>query len=93
MAGMKKNKHLSKKISEQKLYEFSRQIEYKCEWYSVQLILAGRFYPSSKRCCKCGHIKQDLKLSERTYVCTECGNVMDRDLNASINLREYLKLA
>lgn len=90
--GMMKNKHLSKAIAEQKLYEFSRQLEYKCLWYGIKLIKADRFYPSSKTCCKCGHIKKDLKLSDRVYKC-DCGNVMNRDLNAAINLKNYPRLA
>ena len=92
VSGMMKNKHLSKAIAEQKLYEFRRQLEYKCLWYGIPLILANRFYPSSKTCSCCGAIKKDLKLSDRVYRC-ECGLVIDRDLNASINLREYPKLA
>lgn len=91
--GMMKNRHLSKAIQEQCLYEFKRKIEYKCNWYGVKLILANRFFPSSKLCSECGAINKELKLSDRTYVCKECGCVIDRDLNASINLREYGKLA
>ena len=89
---MMKNRHLSKAIAQQKLYEFRRQLEYKCLWYGVRLIKANRFYPSSKLCSCCGKIKKDLKLSDRVYKC-ECGNVIDRDLQAAINLREYPKLA
>ena len=91
ISGMIKNKHLSKAIQEQNLYEFKRQLEYKCKWYGVELIIADRFYPSSKTCSKCGSVKKDLKLSDRVYKCSECGLEMDRDLNASINLREYPK--
>jgi len=90
--GMMKNKHLSKAIASQKLHEFRRQLEYKCGWYGVKLMFADKWYPSSKTCSCCGHIKKDLKLSDRVYKC-ECGNVIDRDLNASINLRDYPKLA
>ena len=92
VSGMMKNKHLSKAVAEQSLRDFRQQLKYKCLWYSVPLILADRWYPSSKTCSHCGTIKKDLKLSDRVYRC-ECGNVMDRDLNASINLREYPKLA
>lgn len=88
VSGMMKNKHLARALQEQKLYEFRRQLEYKCQWYGVKLILADRFYPSSKMCSQCGQIKKDLKLSDRTYHC-DCGLHIDRDLNASINLREY----
>ena len=91
--GMMKNRHLSKAIAQQKLYEFRRQLEYKCLWYGVKLIIADRFYPSSKLCSCCGNIKKDLKLSDRVYKCSECSNTIDRDLQAAINLREYPKLA
>jgi putative transposase len=92
VSGMLKNKHISRVVQEQKLYEFRRQIKYKCQWYAVRLITANRFFPSSKLCSHCGQIKKDLKLSDRVYHCN-CGLHIDRDLNASINLREYGKLA
>jgi putative transposase len=87
--GMKKNKHLSKAISEQKLAEFRRQITYKCEWSNIQLIVADRFFPSSKTCSCCGFVKKDLTLKDRVYSCSECGNVIDRDYQAALNLRNY----
>ena len=87
--GMMKNKHLSKAIAEQSFYEFIRQMKYKCEFNGIEFIQADRFYPSSKTCSECGNIKDKLKLSERTYICSECGCVIDRDLNASINLSRY----
>ena len=86
--GMMKNKHLSKAIQNQCLYEFKRQMAYKCEFNGIEFVEADRFYPSSKMCSSCGAIKKDLKLSDRTYKC-ECGLVMDRDKNASINLANY----
>lgn len=89
--GMRKNKHLSEKINEAKFYEFRRQLEYKCKWYGIDLIIADRWYPSSKICSHCGNKKVKLSLSERTYVCEECGCVIDRDYNASLNLK-YLAL-
>ena len=92
ISGMIKNRHLARAIQEQKLYEFRRQLEYKCQWYGVRLIIADRFYPSSKTCSQCGRIKRDLRLSDRTYRCG-CGLHIDRDLNAAINLREYGRLA
>ena len=64
---------------------------YKSNWHGIKFITADRFYPSSKQCCKCGYIKRDLKLSERTYRCPECGNVIDRDYQASVNLKMYGK--
>ena len=92
VSGMMKNRHLSKVLASQKLYEFIRQMKYKCEKYGIEFIQVDRFYPSSKTCSSCGTIKKDLKLSDRTYTC-ECGLKMDRDLNASINLANYGKLA
>lgn len=87
--GMMKNRHLSKAIQEQCFYEIIRQMQYKCEWNSIPFYQVNRFYPSSKTCCKCGCIKSNLKLSDRIYTCSECGNVIDRDLNAAINLQRY----
>ena len=88
--GMMKNKHLAKAVQEQCFYEFYRQIQYKCLWNNINFITADRFYPSSKLCSVCGNIKKDLKLSDRTYIC-ECGNVIDRDYQASVNLCNYGK--
>ena len=88
---MMKNHCLAKAIQEQCFYEFRRQMQYKCEWNGIEFVLADRFYPSSKTCSNCGNIKKDLKLSDRTYVCPECGLVIDRDYNAAINLMKYAK--
>ena len=92
VTGMMKNKHLSKAIAEQCFYEFIRQMRYKCEWNGIEFIQVPRFYPSSKTCSCCGSIKRDLKLSDRTYVCPDCGFTIDRDLNAAINLSRYVDL-
>ena len=87
--GMMKNKHLSEKVQEQKFYEFHRQIEYKAHWARIAVVIADRWYPSSKTCVECGYVKKDLKLSDRTYVCPHCGNVIDRDFQAALNLKRY----
>lgn len=84
--GMVKNRKLAKSIYDASLSEFRRQIEYKCKWYGPELRIANRFFPSSKMCSGCGNIKQDLKLKDRTYICTSCGLTLNRDLNASYNL-------
>lgn len=89
VSGMMKNRHLSKSIMCQKLYEFRHQIEYKAELYGIEVVVVDRFYSSSKTCHVCGNVKKDLKLSDRTYRCDCCGNVVDRDVNASINLANY----
>ena len=90
IAGLLKNHHLAKAIQEQCLHEFIRQIQYKCEWNGIKFIQADRFFPSSKLCSNCGCVKDVLKLSERTYVCEHCGNVVDRDYNAAVNLSRYI---
>ena len=87
--GMMKNRHLSKAIAEQCFYEFIRQMKYKCEWNGIEFVQANRFYPSSKTCSCCGTVKKDLKLSDRTFVCPECGFTLDRDMNAARNLMRY----
>ena len=88
VSGMMKNKHLSKAIQQQGFYEFRRQIEYKSEWNNIPVVIADRFFPSSKLCSCCGEIKKDLKLSDRIYKC-DCGNIIDRDFQASLNLKRY----
>ena len=88
VSGMMKNKHLSKSIQQQGFYEFRRQIEYKSDWNNIPVIIADRFFPSSKLCSCCGMIKEDLKLSDRIYRC-DCGNIIDRDYQASLNLKKY----
>ena len=88
VSGMMKNRHLSKAVQEQGFFWFRKQLEYKCSDKGIQLIVADRFYPSSKLCSCCGNIKKDLKLSDREYRC-ECGNIIDRDFQASINLKGY----
>ena len=87
--GMMKNKHLSKRIQNAMFYEFRRQLEYKCSRYGIRLVVADRFYPSSKTCSCCGSIKSELKLKERVYKCDSCGLEKDRDLNAAENLAYY----
>ena len=84
--GMMKNKHLSKAIASQKFFEFKTKLTFKCKENHIELRIVDRFYPSSKTCSKCGKIKKDLKLSDRIYKC-DCGFTIDRDLNASINLK------
>ncbi|HFK1448882.1 TPA: RNA-guided endonuclease InsQ/TnpB family protein [Bacillus pacificus] len=88
--GMMKNKHLSKAVAKQCFYTFKTLLLTKCEEYGIELRQVDKFYPSSKLCSFCGRKKVDLKLSDRVYEC-DCGNVMDRDLNASINLLQAKK--
>ena len=87
VSGMMKNKHLSKAIQQQKFYEFRVRLTNKCHQNKVELRVVDRFFPSSKMCNCCGNIKRDLKLSDRIYKC-ECGYEVDRDFNASLNLKD-----
>lgn len=87
---MMKNRHLSKTIQQQCFGEFRRQMEDKALWNKIPFIIADSFFLSSKLCSCCGNIKKDLKLSERTYKCI-CGNVIDRDYQAALNLKRYDK--
>lgn len=89
--GMMKNRHLAESIAGQSFYEFQRQITYKAGWNSIKIIKADRFYPSSKRCSRCGSIKAGLELKDRVYKCGVCGLVIDRDFNAAMNLYQYGK--
>jgi len=86
VSGMLKNRKLARAIADMGFYEFRRQLEYKCQWYGSELLIAPRTFPSSKLCSQCGHMKKGLSLSEREYVCKQCGLKIDRDLNAALNL-------
>ena len=86
VSGMMKNRRLARAIADVGMFEFRRQLEYKCTWYGSELHVAPRTFPSSKRCSVCGHKKKELSLSEREYNCEECGLRVDRDLNAALNL-------
>ena len=87
VSGMMKDRHLSKAVASQKFYEFRTKLKTKCEKFGIELRIVSRWYPSSKTCHCCGHIKKDLKLSDRVYRCA-CGYTKDRDLNAALNLRD-----
>jgi putative transposase len=88
VSGMMANRKLAKAIGDMGFYEFRRQLEYKCQLYGSRLVFVDRFYPSSKTCSNCGHVKEALSLSKRVFKCDECGFECDRDLNASINLEK-----
>ena len=87
VSGMMKNRHLSKAVASQKFYEFRTKLKAKCDDNGIELRVADRWFPSSKKCHCCGCIKKDLKLSDRIYRCA-CGYVADRDYNASLNLKD-----
>ena len=86
--GMLKNHNLAKSISSASWGEFRRMLGYKCEWYGKNLLVIGRFEPSSKTCNSCGHVYKELTLSERSWKCPICGEVLDRDINAAKNIRD-----
>ncbi len=88
VAGMLRNRRLARAISDQGFGAALRMLGYKTAWDGGQLILAGRWFPSSKTCSGCGAVKAKLALSERKFACTECGLVIDRDENAATNLRD-----
>jgi putative transposase len=86
VAGIVQSGHLGKQMSDGGLGEFYRQLKYKTLWYGSTLVIADRFYPSSKTCSKCGIVKAKLPRFDRIYKCTVCPNVLNRDLNAAVNL-------
>jgi putative transposase len=89
VARMVRNRRLAKSVSDAAMGELSRQFLYKARWHGVEVRVADRFFPSSKTCSGCGEVKKDLDLSTRTYSCENCGLVIDRDLNAAINLARW----
>jgi putative transposase len=86
--GMMANGKLAKSIADMGFYEFKRQLDYKAQMRGNAIVIADRWFPSSKTCSVCGTIKQDLTLKERVFKC-ECGHQQDRDLNAAVNLAKY----
>jgi IS605 OrfB family transposase len=89
VAGMVKNRRLARHVADASFAELRRQVEYKAAWRGGRVIVADRWFASSKTCSGCGTVKAKLALSERTYACTACGAALDRDLNAALNLAEY----
>ncbi len=89
VSGMLKNRRLARAIADVGLFEFRRQVTYKSELYGCEPVIVSRWFPSTKRCCKCHHVKEQMDLSEETFVCEHCGNTMPRDLNAAENLKQY----
>ena len=87
MKAMGRCMYFGKSVPDNSCGKFGEILEYKLRWHEKRLVKVDRFFPSSKKCCKCGAVKKELKLSERIYICP-CGNRMDRDLNAAINIRE-----
>ena len=86
--GMLRNHKLAGNIQELNFGEFRRMLEYKANWYGRKLIFVDRFYPSSKTCNHCGYVNKKLKLSDRQWICPDCGKIIERDYNAALNIRD-----
>ena len=84
--GMVKNHNLAESICEMNFGEFRRMLEYKANWYNRKIVFIDRFYPSSKTCHNCGYINKNLTLNDRQWVCPQCGEVIERDYNAALNI-------
>jgi len=90
VAGMLRNRRLARHVAGVGWGELRRQIEYKTSWAGGRVVVADRWYPSSKTCSACGVVKAKLRLSERTFRCDQCDFVLDRDLNAARNLAQLV---
>ena len=84
--GMLRNHKLAESIQELNFGEFRRMLEYKAKWYGRHLVFVDRFYPSSKTCNECGYVNKTLKLSDRVWICPDCGKIIERDYNAALNI-------
>jgi len=89
VADMHRLRTLARALADAGLGDLRRLLEYKARWYGTELVVADRWFPSSKTCSGCGHVKDALLLSERTYHCEQCGLTVDRDLNAAVNLARW----
>ena len=86
VSGMLRNHKLAGSIQEMSFYEFKKMLEYKANWYGRKLVFVDRFYPSSKTCNYCGYVNKKLKLSDRQWICPDCGEIIERDYNAALNI-------
>jgi putative transposase len=89
VAGMTQLSTLARAVSDAGMGELGRQLAYKADWYGLELVQADRWYASSKTCSSCGNVKSDLTLADRSWTCTSCGTLHDRDVNAAINLARW----
>lgn len=88
VTGMVRNHKLADSIQEMNFGEFRRMLEYKAQWYGRKIVFVDRFYPSSKTCNECGYVNKTLKLSDRLWICPDCGKIIERDYNAALNIRD-----
>ena len=86
--GMLRNHKLADSIQELNFGEFRRMLEYKANWYNRKIVYVDRFYPSSKTCNHCGYVNKKLKLSDRQWICPQCGKIIERDYNAALNIKD-----
>jgi putative transposase len=93
VAGMVQLRSLARAVSDAGMGELARMVSYKAGWYGLQVTEADRWFPSSKTCSGCGNVKADLTLSDRTYRCESYGLVIDRDVNAAVNLARWAERA
>jgi putative transposase len=93
VAGMLKNRHLAQAIGDVGFGAFRRQLRYKAAWYGSRVLVASRWEPSSKTCSGCGWVDEDLTLADRMFCCEDCGQALDRDLNAARHLAKFATLA
>ena len=84
--GMLRNHKLAESICEMNFGEFRRMLEYKARWYNRKIVFVDRFYPSSKTCHNCRYINKNLTLKDRQWICPQCGNMVERDYNAALNI-------
>jgi putative transposase len=91
LAGIQRNKRLSRALADTGMAQIRRQLSYKTSWCGGRLVTADRFYPSSKTCSQCGWVKAKLSLGERTFACASCGLILDRDHNAALNLARLVE--
>lgn len=87
--GMTRNHPLAQSVADASFGMFLTMLEYKCKWYGVNFVKIDRFAPSSKTCSKCGYVYKGLNLSERSWICPDCGMLHDRDYNAACNIKEF----
>jgi putative transposase len=87
--GMMQDSHIARALGDAAIGEFRRQLEYKCEWAGIRVVIADRWFPSSKTCSGCGAVKPELDRGAKTYICESCDLVIDRDMNAAVNLAQY----